>query len=58
VQTLPDPQREVLALAYFGDLSMSEIADTLSLPIGTVKSRAARGLAEIKERIEERNPTA
>jgi RNA polymerase sigma-70 factor (ECF subfamily) len=53
LRDLPGPQREVLALAYFGDLSMSEIAEALSLPIGTVKSRAARGLAEIKDRMEE-----
>jgi RNA polymerase sigma-70 factor (ECF subfamily) len=53
LRQLPEPQRDVLALAYFGDLSMSEIAEALSLPIGTVKSRAARGLAEIKDRMEE-----
>jgi RNA polymerase sigma-70 factor (ECF subfamily) len=55
LRKLPEPQRDVLTLAYFGDLSMSEIADALSLPIGTVKSRAARGLAEIKERMEEKD---
>jgi RNA polymerase sigma-70 factor (ECF subfamily) len=58
VQTLPEAQREVLTLAYFGDLTMSEIAETLSLPIGTVKSRAARGLAELKSRMGETDSVA
>jgi RNA polymerase sigma-70 factor (ECF subfamily) len=48
--SLPEPQREVLTLIYFEGLSMSEIAARISLPIGTVKSRAARGLADLKAR--------
>ena len=41
-------EREVLVLAYDGDLSQAEIADRLSLPIGTVKSRTRRGLARLR----------
>lgn len=44
---LPVPHREVLDLAYWGDLTQSQIADALSIPLGTVKSRvflALKGL--------------
>ena len=39
VQELPDHLREVLLLAYFNRLAYKEIAETLSIPLGTVKSR-------------------
>jgi RNA polymerase sigma factor (sigma-70 family) len=41
---LPDAQREVLVLAYFGRLTQSEIATHLDVPLGTVKARSFRGL--------------
>jgi RNA polymerase sigma-70 factor (ECF subfamily) len=40
--------REILALAYFGGLSQSEIAARLSIPIGTVKSRTRAALDELR----------
>lgn len=45
---LPDGQREVLQLGYFGGLSSSEIAARLEVPIGTVKSRVAAGLRKLR----------
>lgn len=36
---LPDHLREILLLAYFQKLSYNEIAEALSIPLGTVKSR-------------------
>lgn len=36
---LPDPQREILVLRYYQDLSEREIAEVLGIPGGTVKSR-------------------
>lgn len=45
---LPDAQREVITLAYFGQLSTSEIADELSLPLGTVKGRMRLGLTKLR----------
>jgi RNA polymerase sigma-70 factor (ECF subfamily) len=41
----------VLELAYFEGLSCSEIAGTLALPVGTVKSRLARALARLREAV-------
>ena len=46
---LPKEQREVLTLAYFGELTQSEIADRLGVPLGTVKARAFRGLRRLAE---------
>ena len=42
VDRLPDDEREVVRLAWFLGLSHPEIAEQLSVPIGTVKSRSHR----------------
>ena len=49
LERLPVEQREVLTLAYFGDLTQTEIADRLSLPLGTVKARTFRGLRRLAD---------
>lgn len=41
-------QRQVLILGYFEGLSANDIADRLAVPVGTVKSRAARGMAQLR----------
>ncbi len=48
LQTLSTEQRVVLELGYFQGLSSSEIALHIGVPIGTVKSRAAHGLARLR----------
>ncbi len=44
---LPYRDREVLVLRYWSELSGPEIAATLGLPVGTVKSRTSRALAAL-----------
>ena len=44
---LPEEQREVVVLAYFGGYTQSEISRRLELPLGTVKARAFRGLRRL-----------
>jgi RNA polymerase sigma-70 factor (sigma-E family) len=45
---LPRRQREVLALRYYLDLSEREIAETLGISPGAVKSHASRGAAALR----------
>ena len=53
LRSLPDRQREVLALRYYLDLSEAEIAATLGISAGSVKTHAHRGLAALAERLED-----
>ncbi len=46
--------REVLELAYAGDLTQPEIAARLGLPLGTVKTRAYHGLRALRQELERR----
>jgi RNA polymerase sigma factor (sigma-70 family) len=41
---LPEPQRQVIEMAYFEGFTQREIALALDMPIGTVKTRTSRGL--------------
>jgi RNA polymerase sigma-70 factor (ECF subfamily) len=45
---LHEDQRAVLELGYFAGYSCSEIAARLKIPIGTVKSRMSRAIAELR----------
>lgn len=53
LQRLPADQRQVLELAFFGDLSHSQIARTLDLPMGTVKGRARLGLGRMRNQLDD-----
>jgi RNA polymerase sigma-70 factor (ECF subfamily) len=46
---LPEEQRQVLELAYFGGMSQSEIATELATPIGTVKTRARLAFVKLRD---------
>jgi RNA polymerase sigma factor (sigma-70 family) len=46
---LPDPQREVLELAYFAGYTQSQLAERLAVPIGTVKSRTFAAMNALRD---------
>lgn len=46
---LPARQREVVALRFYEDLTVDQIADVLEVPAGTVKSTIHRALRNLKE---------
>jgi len=51
---LPERDREVLALRFVAGLSEADTASALGVPVGTVKSRAARALVHARELLEVR----
>lgn len=50
--TLPAEQAEILHMAFFRDLSHSAIAERLSLPLGTVKSRIRLAVSRLRDCLE------
>jgi RNA polymerase sigma factor (sigma-70 family) len=42
LETLPDSDRELVRLQHYGQLTHTEIAERLAIPVGTVKSRSFR----------------
>ncbi|HYM83853.1 MAG TPA: sigma-70 family RNA polymerase sigma factor [Candidatus Dormibacteraeota bacterium] len=52
VAALEEPYREVVALRFFGELSLAEIATQTERPLGTVKTHLHRGLARLRGRLD------
>ncbi len=53
VRRLPDRQRKVLCLRYFGEMQLEEIAAALRCPLGTVKSNLHKAVLGLKRMLED-----
>lgn len=51
---LPVRQREVLVLRYYSDLTENDIAETLGISRGAVKSHASRGIRALRTSLEDK----
>ncbi len=49
LQQLPPEQSQLIQLAFFGGMSHSELAESLQIPLGTVKTRIRLGLQKLRE---------
>jgi RNA polymerase sigma-70 factor (ECF subfamily) len=54
LKRLSGTEREILTLFYLRELSLGEIAELISAPIGTVKSRLFRARASLRSEIDKR----
>ncbi|HEX8228701.1 MAG TPA: sigma-70 family RNA polymerase sigma factor, partial [Chloroflexia bacterium] len=52
VEALDGEHRRLLALRFFADLQLEEIAELLNVPLGTVKSRLHRTLHTLRLRLQ------
>ena len=53
LRELPERQREAIVLRYYADLSEAEIAATMRISRGAVKSHTARGMAALRVALEQ-----
>jgi RNA polymerase sigma-70 factor (ECF subfamily) len=56
IELLPEHERPVIELAYWGGLSQSEISEFLHVPLGTVKTRTRSALARLADLLDEELP--
>jgi RNA polymerase sigma factor (sigma-70 family) len=52
MRELSNKQRQALALRFYGDLTIAEVADAMSISTGSVKVHIARGLTNLKNRLQ------
>lgn len=52
VAALDEPYREVVALRFFGERSLEEIAALTNRPLGTVKTHLRRGLLRLRDHLD------
>jgi RNA polymerase sigma factor (sigma-70 family) len=53
---LPEVQKDIITLRFFQDLKLQDIADALSLPLGSVKTHLYKGLTKLKEKLQPVKP--
>lgn len=53
VSEIPERQREALVLRFYLDLTVEQVADNLQCPVGTAKSLIHRGVASVREKVEQ-----
>jgi RNA polymerase sigma factor (sigma-70 family) len=51
LRELPEPQRQAVALAYFGGYTQSQIAELTGVPLGTVKTRTFAAMRRLRGRL-------
>ena len=56
VEELSPDSRDIVFLRFYEDLKPKQIAAKLDLPLGTVKTRLARALSKLRERLDADNP--
>lgn len=49
MERLPEEQAQLIELAFFGGMTHSDLAETLDLPLGTVKTRLRLGLQKLRD---------
>ncbi len=52
LETLPDRTRHLVEMAFFKDMTHSQIAESSGVPLGTVKSDIRRGLQKLRHHLE------
>ena len=55
LKEIPDEQAEVIRLRIYGDNSFAQVAEILSLPLPTVKSRFLYGLEKLRRGMKQNN---
>ena len=53
LRRLPEAEREVILLRHFSQMSFKEVAEAMGTPLGTALARAHRGLAKLRQLMEE-----
>lgn len=51
MESLTDPQREAISLAYYGGCTHQEVSELLKIPVGTVKTRIRDGMIRLRDQL-------